>query len=91
MLMTKRIFAVLGICAILCLPMFLFTTDAAAQSSDTDNSKNLDKTQAQKQGVSGALATRPGETEKDPTSPSRLQMGVGIGSVIVMFAVMKWL
>lgn len=89
MLMSKRIFAVLGICAMLCLPMFLFTTDAAAQTNDTDNAKKLDKTQAQKRGVSGSLGTRP--TEKDRTSPSKLQMGVGVGSVFVMLAVMRWL
>lgn len=62
--------------------------DAHAQAEDGKADKTHDKKQATKKGVSGALADgRDAEGE----GPSKLQMGIGIGSFIVMIIVVKWL
>ena len=87
---SKRILAVCAICAIVCLSLIIFTTDAAAQP-DSQNSKNLDKSQASKRGVSGALTTSGSNKDDNSGSPSKLQMGVGFGSIFVMLAVMRYL
>lgn len=86
---TRRLLALLGICAILCLSVALFTGEASAQ--DSSSTKKMDQGKAQKRGVSGALETRGDDDEEDDGRPSKLQMGVGIGSFFVMFAVMKYL
>lgn len=75
-------------CIILCLlvgAMILVCVDHAyAQKSTT----NLDKGLSQKHGVGESLASA---SDKKGKKPSKLQMFVGIGSIGVMIAVVKWL
>lgn len=84
----KRLAAICAICVIIVLSFTLFASVADAQ--DSSGAKSSDKKVAEKRGVSGSLAST---DEKVDTSgkPSKLQMGVGVGSCIAMVAVMKYL
>ena len=85
---TKRIASICAICVIIALSLTLFAAIADAQ--DSSGAKASDKKVAQKRGVSGALASSD-DKDDDGTGPSRLQMGVGLGSIFVMIGVMKYL
>ena len=82
---TKRLAAICAICVIIALSLTLFAAIADAQ--DSSGAKTSDKKVAQRSGVSGALA----EDKDDADGPSKLQMGVGVGSIFVMIGVMKYL
>ena len=87
---TKRIAAICAICVIIALSLTLFAAIADAQ--DSSGAKSTDKSVGQKRGVGGALTTRADDTKDDDTDgPSKLQMGVGVGSIFVMIGVMKYL
>lgn len=60
-----------------------------ASAQDDTNTTSADKNIAQKRGVSGALQTTKPEDESD--GPTKLQMAIGVGSIFVMIAVLKWL
>ena len=82
--MLKRIAAVLALCFFVGFGTVTFVDVASAQ--DKKPAKTIDKKKATKRGVKGALA----EAE-EKEGPSKIQMGVGFGSVIVAYAVVKWL
>lgn len=46
---------------------------------------------ASRQGIGGSLASGSKENKDDSRTPSKLQMGVGIGSCFVAFIVIKYL
>jgi hypothetical protein len=85
----QKVLAILGLCAMLILCIGIFADLAHAQ--DTKNAaKKVDKNLAKKQGVKGALAKGKKEEEKaKPATP--VQMAIGVGSIFVMIAVVKWL
>ncbi len=82
---TKRIILAIGILMTLALFLGLTVDKAFAQGKPN---AGADKNIAQKRGL-GALQTSKPEEEAD--GPSKLQMGIGVGSIFVMIAVMKWL
>ena len=82
----KRFASICAICVIIVLSLTLFAAIADAQ--DSSGARSSDQKVGQKRGVSGALAE---DKDDDGTGPSRLQMGVGIGSIFVMIGVMKYL
>ena len=51
---------------------------------------NLDKGMAEKRGIAGSLASG-SKDEDEETGPTKLQMALGVGSIFVMIAVVKWL
>lgn len=77
--------------------VFAFTDTAAAQADDqvtgdTANLKSTDNDLSQKRTVNDSLANRKlGGEEAEEGGPTRLQMGIGLGSCVVMIAVVKWL
>lgn len=88
----QKALAILGLCAMLILCIGLFADVAHAQAAkETKNAaKKVDKSLASKKGVSGALANGKKEDEK-PEAATPVQMAIGIGSIFVMIAVVKWL
>ena len=76
-------FATVVVCVI-CIGMI--GNEAYAQGSSS-----LDKDMASRQGISESLANGSKENNDDSRTPSRLQMGVGIGSCVVAFVVLKYL
>lgn len=78
-----KVLAIAALCLVICLIMGVAVTPAAAQG---DGDKNL----AQRKGVAGSLQTS-AKPEGDKKGPSKLQMAVGVGSIFVMIAVVKWL
>lgn len=84
----KRLLAGCALCVILCLALGTFVALADAQPKG--GAVKSDKKVANRRGVSGALAD--GEKNKDDgDGPNVVQMGVGVGSIFVMIAVVKWL
>lgn len=82
MTVTKLI--VLGaLCLVLCLAVGLIASPVHAQDGD----QNL----AKRQGLKGALQTNAKKDEDGKDGPTKLQMAVGVGSIFVMIAVVKWL
>ncbi len=86
----NRIWAVVALIVIACFATMVFTDLAHAQqgAKDTKSAKGSDKKVATRTGVSGALADGDG---KDLEGPTKTQMAIGFGSIVVMIAVMKWL
>jgi hypothetical protein len=82
----KILFAIV-LCLVLCVAIGAMTTDAHAQ--DSKQTKSFDKGAAGKKGVGASLAS--GDGEDDGEGPSKLQMGLGVGSIFVMIIVVKWL
>lgn len=76
---TQKIFAALFLCMFLAA-LLLMADDCYAAG----NNKEI----MQKKGVGGVFEGK--GLDKDRT-PSKLQMGLGIGSIFVAFAVVKWL
>jgi len=83
----KLILTVAMLCAVLCFSLALFTEDAQAQ--DSKETKNSDKKIAAKKGVGNSLHT-PDEGDKKP-GVTKTQMWLGIGSIGVMWIVVKYL
>ncbi|MDQ1258160.1 MAG: hypothetical protein QG656_2769 [Candidatus Hydrogenedentes bacterium] len=84
----KRWVAALALCALLCLTILTFVDQAWAEK---DGTSNLDKDMATKRGVSDSLASTEDKGDGKPTGASVPQMMIGIGSIFVMIAVVKWL
>ncbi len=84
----QKLLALGALCAILCLAVGLIAQPAHAQ--DSDAAKSFDKDTANKRGVSESLADGPA-SEDVVEGPTTLQMAIGIGSVVVMIIVVKWL
>ncbi len=82
--MMKRIVAALALCLFAGFATATFVDVASA--AEKKSTKAMDKNKATKRGVKGALAE-----SKDKEGPSSLQIGVGVGSVFVAYAVVKWL
>ena len=74
------------ICLLVCALAALFTQDAYA---DSTSARSTDKNIAERRGVSGSLAQ--GKEVDEDRMPNKVQMWVGIGSVFVAVAVVKWL
>ena len=94
----RKLLAVFGLCVIACLMIGAITPDAYAQNNqnnigDSDASRSVDKDRATKTGVGGALADGSEDAliGGEGDGPSRLQMGLGLGSCVVMVMVVKWL
>jgi len=84
--MNRRMWIRTGaLCIVLCLALAIVcgVADAAAKSTSS-----ADKGLAAKKGVSQSLGSK--EIEQDKL-PGKLEVGLGIGSVIAMIAVVKWL
>ena len=77
------VFATVVVCFI-CIGMI--GNEAYAQGTSS-----LEKDIASRKGVSGSLASGGKENKDASRNPSRLQMGVGIGSCVVAFVVLKYL
>jgi hypothetical protein len=84
----RKIFAILGILAVLCLSIGIFADTAHAQG-DSGATKRVDKGIAEKKTVSDSLKTVKKEDAKPGATP--IQMAIGVGSIFVMIAVVKWL
>lgn len=82
----RPILLVLGL--LVAFALFVGLTADTAFAQEKVN-KSADKNIAQKKGISGSLQTSKPEEEAD--GPSKLQMGIGVGSIFVMIAVVKWL
>jgi hypothetical protein len=72
------VFTACAVCLLLVLALSVFTGEAAAQG---------DKDLATKQGLD-SLATKQFDKNK---LPGKLEMGLAVGSIFVMIAVVKWL
>ncbi len=76
-----KILVIAAMCVVLCFILGVAVQPAQAQTASGD--KDL----AGRTGISGSLAT----TKKDDTKgATKLQMAVGVGSIFVMIAVVKW-
>ena len=60
----------------------------AEQAQAAKSTSGMDKELAGKRGVSDSLASP--EKKDDDKSPSKLQMFLGVASIFVMIAVVKW-
>ncbi len=78
---TKSLLAVAVLCLVLCVAIAVFTEDASAQAS-------ADKELATKTGVGESLGTKEFEEDK---LPGALEVGLAVGSIIAMIAVIKYL
>lgn len=85
----QKALAILGLCAMMILCIGIFADIAHAQDK-ANAAKKVDKDLAKRQGVSGALAKGKKEEEK-PDRATPTQMAIGVGSIFVMIAVVKWL
>ena len=87
---SKRIWATLSLLLIACVAIMAVADVAHAQTgaNDSKGAKISDKKVATRTGVGGALADGPADTSD---GPSAIQMGIGVGSIFVMIAVVKWL
>lgn len=97
MMTSKTIMMVCAVMLAVAL-VFAFADTAAAQADDqitgdTSELKSKDKELSQKRTVNDSLSNRKlgGEEAEEGGGPTRLQMGIGIGSCFVMIAVVKWL
>jgi hypothetical protein len=82
---SRRLVRVAAFVALLCFVLALGVELAdAAAAKPTKGDQSL----AQKQGVGGSLASKKTDDTKKAT---KLQMMIGVGSVFVAIAVIKWL
>lgn len=86
----KRVLALCALVGIFCLATGTFVELVDAQK-DTKQVQGLDKGLATKRGISDSLTTKTKSEEEESTHPTRLQMGVGVGSFVVAYIVVKWL
>ena len=84
MMNSRRLWATVALCLLVCLVMAFFVEQAQAAET-TKGDKDL----AKKRGISDSLANTKGKTEDD-RMPSKFQMGIGIGSIFVAFIVVKF-
>ena len=86
----KRFFALCALCVIFCFT-FGLVSDLAYAQTDSDSAKAIDKDRATKKGIRNSLASGNDDDEEDDRTPTKPQMALGIGSVIVAYIVFKWL
>jgi hypothetical protein len=82
-----KVLVIIALCAALCLCIGFFVDTTHAQN-DNKAAKTVDKSLATKQGVSDSLAKG---SKDSKTGATAVQMAIGIGSIFVMLAVLKWL
>lgn len=80
----KKVMWALAMIVVLGIFLAVSVDEAFAQKSNAAADKNI----AQKKGIRGALQTSKPEDEQD--SATKLQMAIGVGSLFVMIAVMKY-
>lgn len=85
----KRTLALCAALVVLCLTLGMLPDEAYAQS-DSGSAQAIDRDLVTKQSVRDSMAGIEKE-EDDDGGPSRTQMALGVGSVIVMIIVVKWL
>ncbi|PCJ65038.1 MAG: hypothetical protein COA73_03155 [Candidatus Hydrogenedentota bacterium] len=85
--MNSKIIMAVVLCVMLCVAMGAMSTEAFAQ--DSNATKAVDKDLANKRGISASLASGADDEESD--GPTKMQMGLGVGSIFVMIIVVKWL
>lgn len=69
-------------CLVLCVALGVFTGQAKAQT------KGADKDLAAKKGIADSLGHKEWDQKK---LPGKLQIGLALGSLVAMIAVLKWL
>lgn len=90
--MTAKTMLVLCAAVVVCCFCIGMIGNEAYAQADSSSSKAIDKDLATKKGVSNSLASGKKDKDKDGAAgPSKVQMGVGIGSCVVAFVVMKYL
>lgn len=93
---THKWLAVLGLTFIAILCIAIITPEIQAQpnkvnTSDSNETKKVDKNSAEKFGVGESLASSD-DDDDDPTGkPTKFQMGLGLGSIPVAYMAWKWL
>lgn len=87
---SRRLVRVAAVVALLCfvLALAVEVADAAAAKPSGKAVGKGDQALAQKKGISGSLGTKKTDESKKAT---KLQMMIGVGSVFVAIAVIKWL
>lgn len=83
-MLLQRTYAVLVLAILLTLSLGMFSTEAAAQP-DGEAGNDL----MAKKGMGGLFAGKLGQD--DPRAPSPAQKWIGIGSLVVMVVVIKYL
>ena len=86
----KKILILCAAVVVCCFAIGMLPDEAHAQS-DSDSAKAIDKDRATKKGVRNSLANGKKDDEDAGPGPTKLQMGVGLGSCAVAFIVWKWL
>jgi hypothetical protein len=84
----KKLLAAIALCAIVALFGGVLVESAHAQN-DSQAAKTVDKDVATRRGVNDSLAK--GKIAEEGAGPNKTQMAIGIGSVVVMIIVVKWL
>jgi len=88
----QRFLALCALCIVFCFAFGVLSDTAAYAQNDSDSTKAIDKDRATKKGVSNSLASgNPNEEEGEGAGPTKVQMGLGFGSLVVMYIVVKWL
>ncbi|MCX5769240.1 MAG: hypothetical protein NTZ09_03035 [Candidatus Hydrogenedentes bacterium] len=87
---TRRAVRIAALVVLLCFVLALAVeyADAAPAKAGKAVKAKGDQSLAQKKGISGSLGTKKTDETKKAT---KLQMMIGVGSVFVAFAVIKWL
>ncbi len=87
---SRKVVRVVAFVALLCfcLAIVVDIADAAAAAKGIGKTGKGDQSLAQKKGVAGSLGTKKTDESKKAT---KLQMMIGVGSVFVAIAVIKWL
>ena len=86
---SRRLVKVAACLALLCFVLALAVECADAAAAKTGKAVGKgDQALAQKKGVAGSLGTKKTDDSKKAT---KLQMMIGVGSVFVAIAVIKWL
>jgi hypothetical protein len=88
----RRWIAALTLCAIVCA-LFLLVVEQA-QAARGGGTSDLDKELSSRHGLKGSLATSKskgkGTEEEEKKGPTKFQMFLGVASIFVMIAVVKW-
>jgi hypothetical protein len=84
---TRRAVRIAALVVLLCFVLALAVEYADAAPAKAGKAKG-DQSLAQKKGIAGSLGTKKTDETKKAT---KLQMMIGVGSLFVAFAVIKWL
>ena len=79
---TAKIIGLVAIC--LCLCVLLLFSDRPAQAQSVGKHKEI----AQRQGISGSLAST--KKDDDKKGVTKVQAALGVSSILIMFAVVKF-